>query len=236
MSLLLKKRPLLFPPCRHQRRSCLETWKKVLPLLSSWSFWATRLSFTTLKGSDGFRLNSVGSAADFKSRCRTPPPVYHSPTYWSELALKQSLKKKRFGESWYLQCCWHCDWVGRRSALGIRSMMDERGRTGSTLSCSPPNTALFASPLSSSWLLTSVLVLPLLDFLLLSLSFFFPSLYFFLPVPLKPSLSSAPDFGVGWTSLTGKRGQNPSTQVSIIRRLCSMCPPSCLTRRETHSR
>ena len=50
------KCPLL-PSRRHQRKSCLGTWKKVLPLSSSWSFWATRLSFMTLKGLDTFKFN-----------------------------------------------------------------------------------------------------------------------------------------------------------------------------------
>lgn len=41
---------LLLRPCRPQRKNCSGTWKKVLPLSSSWSFWVTGLSFTTLKG------------------------------------------------------------------------------------------------------------------------------------------------------------------------------------------
>lgn len=43
-------------------------------------------------------------------------------------------------------------------------------------------------------------------------------------------------FGEAWMSLMGRRGQNLFTQVSIIRRLCSTCPPSCLTQKETRSR
>lgn len=49
----------LLLPCRHQRRSYLGTWKKVQPLLSSWSFWAIRLNFMTLKGLDSFALWSL---------------------------------------------------------------------------------------------------------------------------------------------------------------------------------
>lgn len=41
---------LLLPPCRLQKKNCLGTWKKVPPLLSSWSFWVTGLTFMTLKG------------------------------------------------------------------------------------------------------------------------------------------------------------------------------------------
>lgn len=49
----------LLLPCRHQRRSYLGTWKKVQPLLSSWSFWAIRLNFMILKGLDSFALWSL---------------------------------------------------------------------------------------------------------------------------------------------------------------------------------
>lgn len=51
---------------RQQKRSCLGIWKKVPPLWSSWSFWATRLNFMTLKGLDTFKINfsECFSAAD----------------------------------------------------------------------------------------------------------------------------------------------------------------------------
>lgn len=57
----------------------------------------------------------------------------------------------------------------------------------------------------------------------------------FCPGPVS-SFFSPPDFGGGWMSLMARQGQNLSTQVSIIKRLCSMCPPSCLTQKATHSR
>lgn len=58
VSLLLKMSPpppFFFNfPRRRLRRSCLGTWRKALPLSSSWSFWATRSSFMTLKGLNTF--------------------------------------------------------------------------------------------------------------------------------------------------------------------------------------
>lgn len=48
---------LLLSSCRQQKKSSLETWKKVLLLLSSWNFWVTGLSFMTLKGSVTLQLS-----------------------------------------------------------------------------------------------------------------------------------------------------------------------------------
>lgn len=103
------KCPFLLSPCRLQRKSCLGTWKRVLPFLSSWSFWATRLSFMTLKGSDTFQFNFfpfLSAVCLFNSLYSAPSHVcqkagHHSLCYWSKLALNEYLKK-RFRVSWYL--------------------------------------------------------------------------------------------------------------------------------------
>lgn len=167
-----------------------------------------------------FFLNNLPRV--FRERSVTP-----SLCYWLE---GESLKKRRFRESWRWRCCWHCDGVGSRGALGVLSVMDERELTGRSqwcaLWCSAPNAALF--------------VLAAVSPLIFGSQFFSPLFPFRLSTSLQPQFSpfsiSSPDSGAAWMSLTARRGQSPSTPVSIIRRSCSMCPPSCLTPKETRSR
>lgn len=114
-----------------------------------------------------------------------------------------------------------------KNALVSPQKMDE-GRASCCSECpSTPNAALLSS---TQWLIS----IPLLAAQSCSLgsSCSRPSLspyflfYFFPP----------PGFGEAWMSLMGRQGPNLFTQISIIRRLCSMCPLSCLTRKETPSR
>lgn len=132
--------------------------------------------------------------------------------------------------------CRHCDWVGRISALGIPSMMDEHRRAGCSESTHlyvpllpPLCLSFFCLPLGCSTQSS-----PCLFFSFFPLFCFFYCLSCFSLMPCFCFCS--PGFGAGWMSLMGRQAQNLSIQVSIIRRLCFMCPPSCLTQRETHSR
>lgn len=158
----------------------------------------------------------------FQERSVTP-----SVCYWLK---GESLKKRWFSESWHLWCGWQCDGVGSRGALGVFSVMDERELTGRSqwcaLWCSAPNAALF--------------VLAAVSPLIFWYHFFSPLFPFRLSTLLQPQLFpfsiSSPDSGAAWMSLTARREPSPSTPVSIIRRSCSTCPPSCLTPKEIRSR
>lgn len=182
---------LLFFRRRHQRRSCSATWKKVPPSSSSWSFWATRSSSTTLKG----------------SKASSPLPQRFASCFWGAARHSVSVllirgwipEKRRFRVSWHSRSRWHCDGVGSRSALGVLSVMDERELTGRSqwcaLGCSAPNAALFvlaaASPLfclcffpSPHFKISSFLLLSVLN------STLSPSP---LQIPRRPGCHSRPD-------------------------------------------
>lgn len=103
---------------RPQRRSCLATWRKVPPLSSSWSSWATRSSSTTLKGSNDFFFSLQQFASCFSRAVRHSVSMRFIKGWIPE--------KSRFREAWHL-----CrDGVGSRGALGVLSVMDERELTG----------------------------------------------------------------------------------------------------------
>lgn len=72
---------------RRQRRSSLATWKKVPPSWSFWSFWATRSSSTTLKGSNTFFPSSPPTIQLVFLGERSVTPC---PCYWLE---GESLRK-----------------------------------------------------------------------------------------------------------------------------------------------
>lgn len=167
----------------HGRKSCL-CWVFGVSWPQDWASWLQRVGTLHLSF---FGFLDVMFKHTFPIQHSTPclsEAGHLSLCYWLAFALNETLKK-RFRVSWYLECSWHCDWVGKRSALGIASMMDEHGLTGcseSALLCSTPNTALFISLLSSSWRFTSILFC--LCFVS-SVLFFSLSLSTFLPLPLN---------------------------------------------------
>lgn len=87
---------LLLPPCRLQKKNYLGTWKKVPPLLSSWSFWVTGLTFMTLKGLVAVHLSFSFLLNLYQS---TPSQIHHTHSVtWLLIGLSFKwiiLEKKR---------------------------------------------------------------------------------------------------------------------------------------------
>lgn len=141
---------LLLPPCRLQKKNCLGTWKKVPPLLSSWSFWVTGLTFMTLKG-----LVAVHLFFSFLLNLYQSTPSHtlsHLAIDRTELQMDHFRKKKKnFGMSWYLWRNGQSDWSSRQNALVSPQKMDEGRSTGCSENPSSPNAALLSS---TQWLIS----------------------------------------------------------------------------------
>lgn len=104
---------LLLPPCRPQKKNSSGTWKKVLPLWSSWSFWVTGSSFTTLKGLLAlhlwFPVQSWPKALHLRSITHTQLDTW----LLIRLSLKWIPLGKKEKKSKTLECPDICGWTDR---------------------------------------------------------------------------------------------------------------------------